>query len=144
MIAASALRFAVGRALGWNRLRSDAYEVGLRNGNLVFDGHGHGHGVGLCQSGATEMASEGRDARAILSFYFPGTVLRITPRDEGWHETDFGALTLRSGGVLSSEQDAAWRSWFSEHGTMRCNDSRLISRFRRGSFLRRLPKCFVR
>ena len=116
LIAASSLRFAVGRALGWNRLRSDAYELGLRNGTLVFDGHGHGHGVGLCQSGATEMASEGSNAKAILSFYFPGTAVRITPHDEGWHETHFGSITLRSTGLPSSDQEAAWgrsvqRAW---------------------------------
>jgi stage II sporulation protein D len=116
LIAASSLRFAVGRALGWNRLRSDAYELGLRNGTLVFDGHGHGHGVGLCQLGATEMASEGSDAKAILSFYFPGTAVRITPHDEGWHETHFGSITLRSTGLPSSDQEAAWgksvqRAW---------------------------------
>lgn len=107
LIAASSLRFGVGRALGWNRLRSDAYELGLRNGTLVFDGHGHGHGVGLCQSGATEMASEGSDAMAILSFYFPGTRVRITPHDEGWHETVSGSITLRSAGLGSADREAA-------------------------------------
>lgn len=107
LIAASALRFGVGRLLGWNRLRSDAYELGLRNGTLVFDGHGHGHGVGLCQSGATEIASEGRDARAILSFYFPGTVPRIMPRDEGWHEKLLGSITLRSSDLPFSGQETA-------------------------------------
>jgi len=116
LIAASSLRFGVGRALGWNRLRSDAYELGLRNGALVFDGRGHGHGVGLCQSGATEMASEGNDAKAILSFYFPGTRVRITPHDEGWHDTLIGSMTLRSTGLPSSDQEAAWersvhRAW---------------------------------
>lgn len=116
LIAASSLRFAVGRALGWNRLRSDAYDLGLRNGTLVFDGRGHGHGVGLCQSGATEMASEGNDPKAILSFYFPGTGVRITPHDEGWHETLIGSITLRSTGLPSSDQEAAWeksvqRTW---------------------------------
>jgi stage II sporulation protein D len=116
LIAASSLRFAVGRALGWNRLRSDAYDLGLRNGTLVFDGRGHGHGVGLCQSGATEMASEGKNAKAILSFYFPGTRVRITPHDEGWHETLLSSITLRSTGLPSSDKEAAWeksvqRTW---------------------------------
>jgi stage II sporulation protein D len=48
IVSASALRFGIGRALGWDRVRSDAYEVAVRNGTLVFDGRGHGHGVGLC------------------------------------------------------------------------------------------------
>jgi stage II sporulation protein D len=42
VVAGNALRMAIGRALGWNRVRSDAYELGLRHGALVFDGQGHG------------------------------------------------------------------------------------------------------
>jgi stage II sporulation protein D len=106
VVAASALRFAVGRTLGWSRIRSDAYEVSLRDGALVFDGRGHGHGVGLCQEGATEMATEGKDARAILAFYFPGTQVRITPHDAGWRETRVGAMTVRSAADLT-EMDLA-------------------------------------
>lgn len=105
LIAASALRFAVGRALGWNRIRSDAYELAVRNGSLVLDGHGHGHGVGLCQAGAAEMAYEGKDSRAILAFYFPSTQVRITPRDDGWHETHLGTFILRATGTLSRAQE---------------------------------------
>jgi stage II sporulation protein D len=83
VVAGNALRMAIGRALGWSRVRSDAYELGLRHGALVFDGQGHGHGVGLCQLGATEMASEGKSAREILGFYFPGTAVRVTAADRG-------------------------------------------------------------
>jgi hypothetical protein len=53
------------------------------------------------------MASEGSDAKAILSFYFPGTGVRITPHDEGWHETHLGSITLRSTGLPSPDQKAA-------------------------------------
>jgi stage II sporulation protein D len=42
---------------------------------LVIEGAGLGHGVGLCQWGARGMALLGADARAILSFYYPGTVV---------------------------------------------------------------------
>jgi stage II sporulation protein D len=112
LLAASALRFGIGRALGWNRVRSDAYELGLRNGALVFDGRGHGHGVGLCQTGAAEMASEGKDARAILAFYFRGAVVRITARDDGWQETHLGAVTVRTNGVLLRAQtEVVQRVW---------------------------------
>ncbi len=83
-VSASAMRLAVGRSLGWNVLRSDAYEVRLRNDVLVFDGNGYGHGVGLCQQGATEMARAGKWHREILAFYFRGTVVRVTLADEGW------------------------------------------------------------
>jgi stage II sporulation protein D len=95
VVAASALRFGIGRALGWNQVRSDAYEVGMHNEVLVFDGRGHGHGVGLCQEGATEMAAEGKSAREILEFYFPGTVVRILEADTGWREARVGSVTVR-------------------------------------------------
>jgi stage II sporulation protein D len=111
-LSASALRFGVGRAFSWNRIRSDLYEVALRDHALIFDGRGHGHGVGLCQAGATEMALERHDDRAILAFYFPGTQVRITPADEGWRETHVGPLRVRSSTALSP---ATWqdllRAW---------------------------------
>ena len=101
-VSASALRFGFGRALGWDRVRSDAYEIGVRNGALVFDGRGHGHGVGLCQEGATEMAGEGKNAGEIVAFYFPGTAVRIAPGDDGWQETRVGSLTLRAAQTLTA------------------------------------------
>lgn len=104
IVSASALRFGIGRALGWNRVRSDAYEVGVRNGALMFDGRGHGHGVGLCQQGAAEMAAEGRNAREILAFYFPGTAVRISPGDDGWQESHAGPLTLRATHSMTLER----------------------------------------
>jgi stage II sporulation protein D len=117
-VPASALRFGVGRALGWDRVRSDAYELTVRgdtrtNGALVFDGRGHGHGVGLCQEGAAEMAAEGKRAREILAFYFPGTAVRILPSDDGWQETRVGTIAVRATEVLSAEPETAleqaWR-----------------------------------
>lgn len=69
LISASSLRFAIGRHMGWNLVRSDRYEV---SGNCLR-GRGQGHGVGLCQVGAEEMGEEGLDYRAILRFYYPGT-----------------------------------------------------------------------
>ena len=80
IVSASALRFGIGRTLGWNLVRSDAYDLGVRNGALVFDGRGHGHGVGLCQEGGAEMAAEGKAVHEILAFYFPGTTVRIAPK----------------------------------------------------------------
>jgi stage II sporulation protein D len=67
-IAAGSFRFAIGRALGWNTLRSDLYEVD----HLHFRGKGQGHGVGLCQDGADAMAGAGKSYREILAFYYPG------------------------------------------------------------------------
>lgn len=106
LVSASTLRFGIGRALGWNQVRSDAYELGVRNGALVFDGRGHGHGVGLCQVGAEEMAAEGKSTRDILAFYFPGTAIRITLRDDGWHEVHAGSLTIRATNLPSTTRQA--------------------------------------
>ena len=45
-------------------------------GSITLKGTGYGHGVGLSQYGAIEMAKAGKDYKAILSFYYPGTELR--------------------------------------------------------------------
>jgi len=61
---------------GGMRIRStliDGMEVS--GGRLVVSGRGFGHGVGLSQFGAMRMARAGYDFRAILAFYYPGTVL---------------------------------------------------------------------
>lgn len=111
-VTASALRFGIGRALGWNRVRSDWYDVVVRGDELIFDGRGFGHGVGLCQVGAAEMAREGRSAREILGFYFPGTVSRITTRDDGWIDGAVGGVRVRSVKALSAaRKDAIAKTW---------------------------------
>jgi hypothetical protein len=50
------------------------------------------------------MAAEGKSAREILVFYFPGTSVGISATDEGWQETTVDALTLRSTNVLSAQR----------------------------------------
>ena len=72
-VSASTFRFAVDRELGWQKIRSDLYEVRNAGEQIVFSGRGSGHGVGLCQAGAEEMARQGKSYREILSFYYPGT-----------------------------------------------------------------------
>jgi stage II sporulation protein D len=113
-VSASALRFGIGRTLGWDRVRSDAYDLVVRNGALVFDGRGHGHGVGLCQEGATQMAAQGKGAREILAFYFPGTAVRISPGDDGWQKKRVGAITVRTTQVLTKEQEITLEQTWSE------------------------------
>ena len=78
MVSASSVRFAIGRAFGWNEVRSDLYELETTPGSVIFSGRGGGHGVGLCQAGAEEMARQGKSYREILSFYYPGTALGKT------------------------------------------------------------------
>ncbi len=82
LISASSFRFAVNRALGWNKIRSDLYNLRSEGDHILFSGRGSGHGVGLCQAGAEEMARQGKDYRQILDFYFPGTHLSKTSADD--------------------------------------------------------------
>jgi SpoIID/LytB domain protein len=51
----------------------------LAASGLAISGHGLGHGVGLSQWGAEERAAAGQGYRQILSFYYPGTVLKSSP-----------------------------------------------------------------
>jgi stage II sporulation protein D len=94
-LSASTLRFAVNRALGWNKIRSDLYEIRNSGGQVYFSGRGAGHGVGLCQAGAEEMAREGKSYRDILNFYYPGTDL-VSARAENWQKQSSERLDLLS------------------------------------------------
>ncbi|MBI3299912.1 MAG: SpoIID/LytB domain-containing protein [Elusimicrobia bacterium] len=65
---------AVGRALGWNVLKSAAFELRREGADFVFEGRGLGHGVGMCQAGAAALAKGGASAREILEHYYPGAL----------------------------------------------------------------------
>jgi len=66
-------KIVVGRALGWNLLKSSRFVVSRRGSSFIFRGSGFGHGLGLCQNGAHVMARRGAAYRQILDHYFPGT-----------------------------------------------------------------------
>jgi len=105
-ISASTFRFAVDRELGWNKIRSDLYDVRNAGEQIVFSGRGSGHGVGMCQAGAEEMAREGKNYREILSFYYPGTQLGATATAESakWQKRSSERVEL-----LSTKPDVdAW------------------------------------
>jgi stage II sporulation protein D len=138
-IPAEDFRLAVGRALGWNRIRSDWFEVAAEADGFLFHGRGSGHGVGLCQAGAAEMAREGHDYREILAQYFPGP----TPADEttgaAWRSLAGQGFTLET----SDAADAAYlpalaraldqarsRSGLSPHGTIAVRAYRSTPAFR--------------
>jgi stage II sporulation protein D len=70
---ANQFRYAVGRTLGWDILKSNLYTVEREGDAFVFRGRGLGHGVGLCQAGADAMAGLGAGYDEILAHYFPGT-----------------------------------------------------------------------
>jgi len=94
-VAASSLRFAVGRALGWEKLRSDLYEARGDGGKIIFSGRGAGHGVGLCQAGAEEMGRQGKTYREILNFYYPGTNVK-SAAEEKWEKRESERFELLS------------------------------------------------
>src|SRR5207245_1298069 len=68
-------KIIVGRALGWNLLKSSRFEIAHSGSNFVFRGSGFGHGLGLCQEGAHVMAQRGARYQQILTKYFPGTTI---------------------------------------------------------------------
>jgi stage II sporulation protein D len=94
LLSASSLRFAIGRSLGWNRVRSDLYEIEATDSTVTFNGRGAGHGVGLCQAGAEEMARQGQTYRQILAFYYPGTQLGTTAQGLNWQKRESAAFEL--------------------------------------------------
>jgi len=95
LISASSFRFAVNRALGWNKIRSDLYDLRNDGDHILFSGRGSGHGVGLCQAGAEEMARQGKDYRQILDFYYPGTHLS-KPSADDWQKRTSERFELMS------------------------------------------------
>lgn len=66
----------VGRALGWQVLRSMKFTSVESDTTVRFKGTGLGHGVGLCQRGAKALAARGVDAKGILQRYFPESPVR--------------------------------------------------------------------
>jgi stage II sporulation protein D len=103
-ISASSFRFALGRELGWNTIRSDRYEVTSSGGHLRFDGAGDGHGVGLCQRGAEQMGLLTLSYHEILAFYYPGTKLGLTAQGLSWQTLGGDTLSMQT---TNPDQDRA-------------------------------------
>ena len=68
-------KIIVGRALGWNYLKSSRFTVEKQGAAFVFHGRGFGHGLGLCQEGAHTRATRGASYRQILARYYSGAVI---------------------------------------------------------------------
>jgi stage II sporulation protein D len=83
-ILAEDFRLAVGRTFGWNRIRSNWFEVAAQGDGFLFHGRGSGHGVGLCQAGAAEMGREGYSYHEILAQYFPKDRLGEETTGDAW------------------------------------------------------------
>jgi stage II sporulation protein D len=61
------------RRLVTARMRSTLWDrVEDRGDAVAIYGRGFGHGAGMCQTGAYEMAKDGKTASQILEYYFPG------------------------------------------------------------------------
>jgi stage II sporulation protein D (peptidoglycan lytic transglycosylase) len=87
-VTVSALNFraAIGHNIGWDRLKSNLYDVSDEGTRVAFHGRGSGHGVGLCQIGAEIMGEEGHSYRDILAFYYPGTKLGVSAQGTPWQQ----------------------------------------------------------
>lgn len=70
-------KLIVGRALGWQLLKSSRFTVARSGSTFVFRGGGFGHGLGLCQEGSHVMAQRGQSFQQILAHYFPGTSVKV-------------------------------------------------------------------
>jgi len=66
------LRAVAGRTLGWQHIKSTAFQLQRDGSRFRFDGHGYGHGVGMCVIGSVNLATAGQTATQILNRYFPG------------------------------------------------------------------------
>jgi stage II sporulation protein D len=93
-VPALTFRFAIGRNIGWDRLKSNWYEVSVAGDRIAFHGRGSGHGVGLCQVGAEVMGEEGRSYPEILSFYYPGTKLGVSAQGTEWQQLNSEDVVL--------------------------------------------------
>ena len=93
-VPALTFRAAIGRHIGWDRLKSNWYDVSDDGDRLIFQGRGSGHGVGMCQVGAEVMGEEGHTYREILSFYYPGTRLGISAQGIPWQQLANEDVTL--------------------------------------------------
>lgn len=64
------------KAVGYGVIKSTNFSVRVAGGEASFSGFGSGHGVGLCQWGSKQRAQDGFNYGEILSYYYPGTVIK--------------------------------------------------------------------
>jgi len=72
-------RLGIGREFGWSALPGNHYRVQRAGGRTLVEGSGQGHGLGLCQTGASAMARDGKTFRQILGHYYPNTSVTAAP-----------------------------------------------------------------
>ena len=76
-------RMAVGRVVGWQALKSTAFDVERTSSGYRFRGRGFGHGVGLCVIGAGHRAARGATADRHPAVLFSGPHGRRSARPHG-------------------------------------------------------------
>ncbi len=91
-------KLIIGRALGWQHIKSSRFDLFHDGAEFIFRGGGFGHGLGLCQEGAHVMARRGSDHRQIIGFYFPGAKIAqisvASRQDLLWTTPPHGATSL--------------------------------------------------
>lgn len=87
-ISATDFQLSVGRALGWDTIRSNFYDLVDRGDRVLFQGYGSGHGIGLCQIGAEQRGLAGHNYHQILAFYYPGTTPGVGAQGFHWTRMD--------------------------------------------------------
>jgi stage II sporulation protein D len=110
-------KIIIGRALGWNLLKSSRFEISRSGSNFVFRGSGFGHGLGLCQEGAHVMAAQGASYRQILAKYFPSTRIANEDRANASADLMWNSETRFNGtpGETSVASGAQRRTGISHH-----------------------------
>jgi stage II sporulation protein D len=94
-ISGQEFRMVIGRTLGWQVVKSTAFDLSHRRGTYTLEGHGYGHGVGLCVIGSMRRAADGESRTALLKTYFPG--LRVA---------DYRTLRLPAAPVIPPAEQA--------------------------------------
>ena len=102
-IPATDFRFAIGRTLGWDKIRSDLFQSEDLGDRISFRGRGQGHGVGLCQTGADNMGQQGHSYHEILAFYYPGTAAGLNAQGLAWEKLPGESLDV----ITTHREDAA-------------------------------------
>jgi stage II sporulation protein D len=72
-------RIAEARQWGWGAIPGNDFTATEDGEGWRLEGHSVGHGVGMCQMGATGMATAGAGFREILSHYYPNIQLLTLP-----------------------------------------------------------------
>ncbi len=76
VVSGEKLRSVLAEHFGYRSIASTLFRLSVSDNAIIFKGRGFGHGVGLCQRGTRARAQGGHTTNAILSHYYPGTVVK--------------------------------------------------------------------